>query len=162
MSVNMTVTKMPVVVTIGDRAVDIFVSRSMGGDLDVQMQHEETSDDDLRAIQSNPQEALKQINAALKAAGHPVPDNSDIVDGPNVPLKQNDIRLSPGFLQTLVVCARSIGHGVDYVEVQDFLQQIFTQAGIPIPTNAQLEPFPIDEATDKVRPFTEEELAKQI
>lgn len=103
----------------------------------------------LRMLQRDPASVLKQVNKALAAAGYDnIDQNAELVDakvlpGPTVPLHKNDPRLTPDFLATLVVAARS-GYGADY-EVEHFVKHVFNLAGVTITDDAMLVPFTLEQ-----------------
>lgn len=57
-------------------------------------------------------------------------------------LKSN---ITPEFLALLVECAKVVGWGVDFIEVKEFVSEVHTIAGVPEPTNADIEPYPYDD-----------------
>ena len=50
-------------------------------------------------------------------------------------------RLTDEFLATLVEAARTVGWGVDYIEVMGFVAAVFARAGKTPPTDDELEPY---------------------
>lgn len=125
-----------------------------GGNIQVQLAPEKNGsateeETALRMLQRDPSSVLRQVNKALHASGVTgVAADAELVEakvvpGPNVPLHKNDPRITPDFLATLVVAARS-GYGSDY-EVEHFVKHIFNLAGVTIPDEAMLVPFTSDE-----------------
>ncbi len=45
--------------------------------------------------------------------------------------------------------ARRFGHDGDYPAVCEFVRHCFVEAGLPQPTDEELEPFPIEEEKDE-------------
>lgn len=126
----------------------IVASRDADGNLMAEMKEQ---DDNAHAyLNNNAETVLQQINAAFKGAGHEVPDDAGHILDLGAPIRKNDPRLSATFLTILVAAART--HMASdlwcnqYAGTQQFLRHVFFMAGMPMPEDSELDPFPAKDA----------------